>query len=58
METRHIRPIGRSTQGVRLIEIEDQDLVVSLARLSEVSGDQETADPESVEEIVDKKTTG
>tara|TARA_B100001123_G_scaffold447211_2_gene604066 strand:- start:776 stop:3292 length:2517 start_codon:yes stop_codon:yes gene_type:complete len=36
METRNIRPIGRATQGVRLIEIDDQDLVVSLARLPEV----------------------
>ena len=39
METRHIRPIGRSTQGVRLIEIDEQDLVVSLACLPEVSED-------------------
>ena len=30
-----IRPIGRATQGVRLIEIDDQDQVVSLARLAE-----------------------
>ena len=61
METRHIRPIGRSTQGVRLIEIEDADLVVSLARLSDVSGEDgepETLDTEFVEEIVDDKTTG
>mgnify|MGYP001189618627 CR=1 FL=1 len=61
METRHIRPIGRSTQGVRLIEIEDADLVVSLARLSDVSGEggePETSDPELVGEIVDDKTTG
>ena len=39
METRHIRPIGRSTQGVRLIEIDEQDLVVSLACLPEVGED-------------------
>ena len=61
METRHIRPIGRSTQGVRLIEIEDADLVVSLARLSDVSGEEgepETPDTEFVEETVDDKTTG
>ena len=61
METRHIRPIGRSTQGVRFIEIEDADLVVSLARLSDVSGEggePETSDPELVGEIVDDKTTG
>ena len=33
MDTKDIRPIGRATQGVRLIEIDDQDRVVSLARL-------------------------
>jgi DNA gyrase subunit A len=30
-----IRPIGRATQGVRLIEIDERDHVVSLARLAE-----------------------
>jgi DNA gyrase subunit A len=35
MVTRDIRPIGRATQGVRLIEIDDQDGVVSIARLVE-----------------------
>ena len=35
METRDIRPIGRGTQGVRLIEIDSRDQVVSLARLLE-----------------------
>ena len=35
MVTRDIRPIGRLTQGVRLIEIDEQDRVVSLARLAE-----------------------
>ena len=35
MVTGGIRPIGRATQGVRLIEIDDQDQVVSLARLAE-----------------------
>ena len=33
MDTRDIRPIGRATQGVRLIEIGDTDRVVSVARL-------------------------
>ena len=36
MDTKDIRPIGRATQGVRLIEIDDQDKVVSLARLIDV----------------------
>ena len=35
MVTGGIRPIGRATQGVRLIEIDDQDQVVSIARLAE-----------------------
>jgi DNA gyrase subunit A len=35
MVTGDIRPIGRATQGVRLIEIDDQDRVVSVARLTE-----------------------
>ena len=35
MNTKDIRSIGRATQGVRLIEIDDQDRVVSLARLAD-----------------------
>ena len=35
MVTTDIRPIGRATQGVRLIEIDQDDHVVSLARLAE-----------------------
>jgi DNA gyrase subunit A len=35
MVTRDIRTIGRATQGVRLIEIETEDRVVSVARLAE-----------------------
>ena len=38
MDTKDIRPIGRATQGVRLIEIDDQDRVVSLACLPEDAG--------------------
>ena len=46
MVTRDIRSIGRATQGVRLIEIEEGDRVVSVARLAEKDeeegGDKET----------------
>ena len=35
MVANDIRPIGRATQGVRLIEIDEHDRVVSLARLAE-----------------------
>jgi len=38
-EARDIRPIGRATQGVRLIEIDAKDSVVSIARLVEREGD-------------------
>ena len=43
MVTRDIRPIGRATQGVRLIEIDEADGVVSIARLVEknAGGDDE-----------------
>lgn len=40
MDTRDIRPIGRVTQGVRLIEIDDEDKVVSIARLVEKNEDE------------------
>ena len=35
MVTRDVRAIGRATQGVRLIGVEDDDRVVSIARLAE-----------------------
>ena len=37
MVTRDVRTIGRATQGVRLIEVEDDDRVVSIARLAEAT---------------------
>ncbi len=42
MPTSGIRPIGRATQGVRLIEIEAEDAVVSVARLAEQEQDEES----------------
>ena len=44
MDTQDIRPIGRATQGVRLIEIDAQDRVVSLACLPEDAGEGAEAD--------------
>ena len=41
MATRDIRTIGRATQGVRLIDIEGDDRVVSIARLAEEEGEDE-----------------
>ena len=42
MQTNGVRAIGRATQGVRLIELEGDDKVVSIARLVEKEGDEET----------------
>jgi DNA gyrase subunit A len=41
MQTDGIRTIGRATQGVRLIEIEEGDRVVSVARLAESEDEAE-----------------
>ena len=43
MLTWSIRAIGRATQGVRLIEMEDGDRVVSIARLAEQEQDENHA---------------
>ena len=48
MNAGDIRPIGRSTQGVRLIEIDDADRVVSIARLLEENGNA-NGEPEANE---------
>ena len=45
MVARDIRLIGRATQGVRLIEIDEEDKVVSMARLADkkdpgIAGDE------------------
>jgi DNA gyrase subunit A len=49
MQTNDVRPIGRATQGVRLIDIEGDDKVVSIARLVEKEEDAEAreAEPET-----------
>ena len=43
MQTNDVRAIGRATQGVRLIDIEGEDRVVSIAKLAE----KEVAEPDS-----------
>ena len=35
MQTNDVRAIGRATQGVKLIDIEGDDKVVSIAKLAE-----------------------
>jgi DNA gyrase subunit A len=52
MNTGDMRPIGRDTQGVRLIDLAEGDKVVSIASLSEPEGDEpgETADTPDVPE--------
>ena len=46
MVAKGIRPIGRATQGVRLIEIDGDDRVVSLARLADQELTGEATDDE------------
>jgi DNA gyrase subunit A len=41
LRIKDIRVIGRNTQGVRLIELEDGERVVSLARLAEKEEDDD-----------------
>ena len=48
MVTGDIRPIGRVTQGVRLIEIDKEDRVVSLARLAEKDLPEKTTGTEDL----------
>jgi DNA gyrase subunit A len=43
MQTNDVRAIGRATQGVRLIDIEADDKVVSIARLVEKEEDEPSA---------------
>jgi DNA gyrase subunit A len=45
MPTNDVRAIGRGTQGVRLIEIEGDDKVVSVARLVEKEENGEEGPP-------------
>jgi DNA gyrase subunit A len=42
MKAGDIRVIGRATQGVRLIEMEEGDAVVSVAKLAERDEPEET----------------
>ncbi|MCE3240586.1 MAG: gyrase, subunit [Deltaproteobacteria bacterium] len=44
LRMRDIRVIGRNTQGVRLIDVEEGERVVSLARLAEKEEDEEEAE--------------
>ncbi len=52
MVARDARPIGRATQGVRLIGISDDDRVVSVARLVEREGDTREDAGETIDESV------
>jgi len=51
----NIRSIGRNTQGVRMMVLEDDELIVSVARLAEKDEADETA---SAEEAVAGSTEG
>jgi DNA gyrase/topoisomerase IV subunit A len=41
MQANDVRAIGRATQGVRLIDIEGEDKVVSIARLVEKEDEEQ-----------------
>ena len=49
MQTNDVRAIGRATQGVRLIDIEADDKVVSIARLLEKEEEEKEQDPKEPE---------
>jgi DNA gyrase/topoisomerase IV subunit A len=42
MAAQDVRTIGRATQGVRLIDIDPEDKVVSVARLAEKEEEEKT----------------
>jgi DNA gyrase subunit A len=46
--TEDIRTIGRATQGVRLIDVEEGDRVVSVARLAEEVDTEEPSNPSGI----------
>src|SRR6266542_2503375 len=50
MQTNDVRAIGRATQGVRLIDIEPDDKVVSIAKLVEKEEDDKNGEPGPVDE--------
>jgi DNA gyrase subunit A len=45
MQTNDVRAIGRATQGVKIIDLEPGDKVVSIAKLAEKEADVETPAP-------------
>ena len=45
MQTNDVRAIGRATQGVKLIDIEGDDKVVSMAKLAEAEKEEEDLPP-------------
>ncbi len=51
MVTKDIRAIGRATQGVRLLGVEEGDEVVSVARLAEREEENGTTDPVSTDPV-------
>ncbi|MSP36961.1 MAG: DNA gyrase subunit A [Deltaproteobacteria bacterium] len=50
LRVKDIRVIGRNTQGVRLIELEEGERVVSLARLAEKEEEEDEAGPVDTEQ--------
>ncbi|NQW05103.1 MAG: DNA gyrase subunit A [Acidobacteria bacterium] len=53
MPTTGLRPIGRDTQGVRLIDLADDDRVVSIATLLDIEGEAVDGEASESEAVVD-----
>jgi DNA gyrase subunit A len=45
MKAGDLRPIGRDTQGVRLMDLAADDRIVSIATLMEPEGEEPATDP-------------
>jgi DNA gyrase subunit A len=56
MVTKDIRAIGRATQGVRLLGVEEGDQVVSVARLAEREEENGGSDPATPETLDSPET--
>ena len=54
----NIRSIGRNTQGVRMMVLEDGELIVSVAKLAEKEEPDESDEFDSVEEAAETKESG
>jgi len=57
-KVKHIRAIGRNTQGVRMMVLEEDEKIVSVAKLAEKETTDEAAETEETTAAGDASTTG